>query len=518
MAFAKYFNRDVVALNKRLSLGADRNFKATIERQLISLEFDEQVQDSKEASVCLELLVRLISRFYPKLKFEARFRGADDHIQRLQELARSINSNIEFAGFHEAPTIVIVAAKTPVLTRNCPQLFVGSEGWIAKVSRNKVLSFGQSENPFGASIAACIACSNLFRHVFEHELRLPLDGDVGFCTHCFALDNHQGHQHLGPVALDDVNIVGSGAIGSSCVWALSKVPDLSGKIRLIDHDQVEESNLQRYILFGESDIGNWKVDSACAVLERDGLQVEPLKMRWDQFVSERQSGDCRCRLAVVSIDSKEGRVDVQSSLPFKILNAYTDESRFGISRHLDFATSTCLACLYIPTAVQRSKLQVMAEELNMVGNEVLLYQYSKEGKLLDETFLNAFCSRNGIQLVDVNEYKLRTLGDFYVEMVCGYKMIKMASNSGKVGESVDVPLSFQSAMAGIMLALEIVFESAGFARGLSQRNVSQWQVLDLINDENPSSFSYLKNSIGNCICGDADYQLAFTSKWRSAVR
>jgi hypothetical protein len=513
MGFAKYFNRDIIALNKRLSPDAENNFNSILQARLVGIEFDEQVRDSLEASTCIELLIRILSRFYPKLKLEANFEGADEHIRNLRALAKSINANIDFADRNEIPDIAIIASRATSKKDKSVNLFLGSENWKARMSRTKPLSFGQSDNPFGASVAACIACSNVFRYIFEKELRMPLDDDIEFSTFRYSTRIDKESVDIGDVVLNDVNVVGTGAIGSACLWALSKVKSLSGNLRLIDHDKVEESNLQRYILFGEGDIGKSKVDTAANLLKRDYLEIEPVNLQWSQFVAQEQGGHCECRLLAVSIDSKEGRIEIQSSLPHTILNAYTDNSRFGISRHYNFATTPCMACLYIPNVPQRSKLDLMLEELNMKAFGNLVYQYSREGKLLDDTFLNVFCGQNGLRLADFAGYRQWTLADFYIEMVCGYKMIKIANQSGKAAEQVDVPLSFQSAMAGILLAQEIVIESMRVNQGHSSGHVSQWEVLERIDQENPAHYTYLKNQSGTCICGDEDYRAAYRAKY-----
>ena len=58
-----------------------------------------------------------------------------------------------------------------------------------------------------------------------------------------------------------------------------------GKITLIDHDVVEETNLQRQILYTSEDLGLYKADVACKrlkVLNPDinvqGLQYKDLQM------------------------------------------------------------------------------------------------------------------------------------------------------------------------------------------------------------------------------------------------
>lgn len=511
MGFAKYFERDIVALNKRLSKTGDANFREILQTQTVCIEVDAQFSQSKEAEVCIELLVRLISRFYPKVKFLSHTKFETDKLAELQALARSINSNIEFATDDEAPTVTISAACVAPRSGSELCFFVGSDDWLAKYSVTSAQTFGDSGNPFGASIAACIAAANVFRFVFEKQLKRPLDSEILFSVLDF-VNAHNSNVSLTDVKLDDVNLIGVGAIGSAAVWALSKLPSLSGKITLIDHDRVQESNLHRYILMSEQDVGESKVSLSKNILSRNGLEVEIVNDSWENFVHTKYNGICRCRLAAVSIDSKDGRVLIQASLPKEVINAYTDESRFGVSRHTDFASKVCLACLYLPEYQEKGRLQTIAEELNMKGSEKFLYQYMRSDKQIDDAFLDLFSRQNEIDVALLQEYKSKSLGDFYLHMVCGYGLIKIAGENRRA-EFVDVPLSFQSAMSGILFAAEIVAESSGASRA-NPNTVSQWQVLDEINGENPSHYQYLKNKPGNCICGDEIYIKTYLDKWK----
>lgn len=510
MAFAKYFHRDFVALNKLLNQDTGQAYKSAIESHLVCLHFDEQAEFSLEAQTCLELLLRITSRFYPKLKISANYEKAMERIRMLKNLATSINSNIEFATAEAKATIVLSLSKFKFDDNSLPIIYVGSDGWIAKISTEKPQTFSSSPNPFGASIAACIACSNVFRFVFARQLQLPLDENINFSVFDFARSVVTKNSPLPDVVLHDVNLVGVGAIGSACVWTLAKAKTISGEITLIDHDRIEESNLQRYILFEEKHETYFKVDIAAQFLETEALKVKAVNKKWSEFVDAHHNGNCKSRLVAVSIDNKEGRIHLQSSLPKKIINAYTDESRFGISRHNDFTLNTCLSCLYVPTQATKGRLEIMVEELNMKGFESLVYQYTKPQKLLDENFLKVFSERNQLNIADLEGYKQKSLGDFYIEMVCGYQMINMGSHDAGRGKEIEAPLSFQSAMAGIMLAAEIVLESLHATRS---REVSEWQVLENVNGDNPSHYNYIKNMSKICLCGDDDYKHAYRRKW-----
>ncbi|TKB23044.1 MAG: hypothetical protein E5V67_34520, partial [Mesorhizobium sp.] len=58
-----------------------------------------------------------------------------------------------------------------------------------------------------------------------------------------------------PVDLGETHLVGLGAIGHGSLWTLARQPGLSGRLHVIDHETIELSNLQRYALAGQAEIG-----------------------------------------------------------------------------------------------------------------------------------------------------------------------------------------------------------------------------------------------------------------------
>src|SRR4030042_433 len=74
-------------------------------------------------------------------------------------------------------------------------------------------------------------------------------------------------------------IAGAGGLGSPVAIYLAAAG--VGKIKIVDHDKVELSNLDRQILHWEEDIGKGKVSSAKEKLERlyQDIQIESVAER-----------------------------------------------------------------------------------------------------------------------------------------------------------------------------------------------------------------------------------------------
>ncbi len=77
-----------------------------------------------------------------------------------------------------------------------------------------------------------------------------------------------------------------------------------GRIRIVDHDEVELSNLNRQILHWETDIGRRKVESAGLKLRSLNSTVEVESRRRDHYGRERGSGLSRdCDVIVDAMDN-----------------------------------------------------------------------------------------------------------------------------------------------------------------------------------------------------------------------
>ncbi|MCR5876887.1 ThiF family adenylyltransferase [Phenylobacterium sp. J426] len=99
------------------------------------------------------------------------------------------------------------------------------------------------------------------------------------------------------------------------IWALARDPGPVGAVHLVDHEAVELTNLQRYVLSTQADVGRVKVEVARTALLAGASRLEPLTFltRWDDYVVGR--GHPSFDRVVVGLDSAADRIAVQAALP-----------------------------------------------------------------------------------------------------------------------------------------------------------------------------------------------------------
>jgi hypothetical protein len=112
----------------------------------------------------------------------------------------------------------------------------------------------------------------------------------------------------------------------------------------------------------------------------------------------------------------------------------------------------------------------------------------------------------------LSHYNGFTIDQFYSDFICGGTILKLSSRKDEV-KDVDAPLAFQSAMAGILLAAEVVkyFNYEGF----KQENRTDIYHLTLISKINPFHRQLVKDKTLRCLCQDEDFKKRYVEKWKS---
>lgn len=507
MGLAPFFERARQGAAQVLRDMDDGTFERRLGEVVVALVFDTQAATSVEGLAALDMAARLIARLYPRVRV-VPLDGDRALRDELVALMRSINPHLDVVADGSGEQVAVVAGRTRYEAGTT--IYMGSDRWIARVSSSGPVGCGSGAVPFGAGAAACLAVANVFRTVFAD--RLPtggVDDDATLSLLNFETGAAAANADL-PVGSDMglVHLVGVGAIGNAFVWALSRLRGLSGVLHAIDPETIELSNLQRYVLPAMADVDASKVGLAGGVMADCGVETHCFATDWSGYVAG--IGHHRFATVAVALDTARDRVEVQSSLPRRLVNAWTQAGDLGISRHGFEGPEACLACLYLPDGPRRNEDEIVTGELGLPEARKLDVRAMLHfGGPVGEAFASEIAAALGIDPAKLMPFAGLPLRAFRQKAICG-NVILRAPDGG--GADVEVPMAFQSAMAGVMLAAEVVAETTG----IRAARPATRSVIDLMRRLPGRIGSAMLKRTGpvRCMCQDADHVEAYRSKYR----
>ena len=494
MALAPYFARAALAAAQVIA-GYDPDvFEARLTEQPVGLSMSSSGCRTREGRAIADLAVRLLARLYPVLDL----RIADDGLASdLAALARRINPLVDFAA--DAPIGIVVGEGARRFERS---VFAGSNGWIARVGAQAPYPVGDSLHAFGAGAAACLAAANLFRLVFLPPELYAADTDASLNT--WALDS--GDSPGGPAHALDVprgTLIGLGAVGHGVGWALCNSA-VTGSITLIDHEALDLGNVQRYVLAELDHVGNMKVDVMAGAM-RASLTVDACAETFEAFVDRvGHSVD----LAIVALDSAASRRAVAASLPWRVVNAWTQPGDLGVSVHGAFGgAGACLECMYVAEGRTPNEDELVAAALKIPEEVRTVRQLLVDGSAVPAPILDLIADHLRIERTRIRSFSGRPIRDLYVQGLCGGALVPIATLGGTRPE-VHVPLAHQSSLAGVLLAAAAVRE-ANDGPGATT-TVTRLNVLAGVASVPRQPMAARRQG---CICRDRDYVDRFRTKW-----
>ena len=159
----------------------------------------------------------------------------------------------------------------------------------------------------------------MFRKVFKHQLPYgDIDSDCSFSGFHFAKDIDLLDEPVidKPINIGEISLVGVGAIGNSVLWTLKNITSISeGVLHIIDKEEIELSNLQRYLLSDQQGKDMLKVDIAEEFMKNSNIKIVKSPRTWQEHIL--QSNNWKIRNVVVCLDSAEDRIDRALQYPFQ---------------------------------------------------------------------------------------------------------------------------------------------------------------------------------------------------------
>lgn len=507
MALPDYFERNaeaVATLIKGFDLTA---FAQRLESEVVGVYIDTDAT-KPEGRACADLLVRLTARIYPALAI-AGTRAASEMVSELHKLAQDINPKINVSTrIAQATRLLVLGSTMPPNTTKATNAtwYIGSDNWFVHLTRDVPVGCGSSGNPLGAGAAACIGAANVFRSIFASELGADLtDTQVKFSLlDMRTVGDGSANPDVGTLDLPDVHLAGAGAIGHGFLWALARL-NWRGTLHVVDPETVTDSNLQRYVLALAQDRGKQK-----SSLVRGW--IKPSKKRklemhvcdWATHVAAVPGH--KVDTAVSALDSAHARIQLQASLPRRVFNGWTQSGEAGASRHGFLGNMACLACMYLPQEKAPNEDLLVTRALKLSEDEGMIKEVRRRLQLAVPTergFIELIANASCVALEKLLAFENQPLRDLYVRGVCGGALIEF--HEAAIAARADVPMAFQSAFAGILLAAELTRPQ------LLGHMVTQ---IDLLNTfpEMPGR-NAAKSRMPPCICADQDFIDVYRTKY-----
>lgn len=283
-------------------------------------------------------------------------RGGSSLATAVDEIAGLTASPVSRGPLPQLPRMrVRVGSATPTISE--ADVWVSADDWTGYV--------GQTPGPecqphvalpFGAHTAAALAANRVFQAVRGTASHTANAEAFYYSSWSLGPAVQFGD---GPVADDLLGVVlpsfvlaGVGAVGSEFLLSLWATGMPLSKADLVDGDRLTLTNLNRYVLFGQSDVGKWKATGAATLLAREApaFQPTPHNEWWAEFWD--QCGE-PARILVSAVDTNRTRHQLQDALPGVILGASTRGLRAQVDRYdLSQAASPCLKCHNAPEPLE----------------------------------------------------------------------------------------------------------------------------------------------------------------------
>lgn len=496
VAFADYYSRAALAASQILNGFEEPRIRGILDKLRVGIAIGADAASSAEGQATLDLLVRLLARLYPTLVLRWAGSAAQSAANRVMGLAQQINPNIEFAA---EPSIEICIGRALPAGGAWKRLFVGSSGWNAHFSSSEPCSVENSENPFGPGAAACFAAGNLFRSVFLGQDE-TLDKELFFST---LTGGPCASENL-PIAgsLEQVVLVGAGAIGNAAAWALARTP-MEGTVHVVDYQDIDLGNLQRYVLAERRRENAIKVNVLAEHFVRR-IEAKPHRRTFADFVEKQGYTWPKMLLA---LDSSGDRRAAQASLPKWVANAWTQPGDLGVASH-DFLNGACVSCLYLPDHPLENEDSIIASALNLSGSLMQVRTLLHTGVGVPKGFLEMVAAARTIPIERLLPFEGRPIRALYSEGFCGGAVIPLGE-AGFPRQDVHVPVAHQSALSGVLLAAAAIKETLGLNKRVT--SITRINVMAPIGKflTQPAA----KDPRGICICQDADYVNVYREKY-----
>lgn len=291
-------------------------------------------------------------------------------------------------------------------------------------------------HPLLAALAAChIAAAALHRVIGSSSLpRLALPLSVEFAE----LGIPEGG--LGtPFDISGAVLVGGGAVANGFLRALRHL-QVRGTLAIVDPKVVGEGNPNRCLYFISDHVGLPKAATLAQSAQPDfpELRLEPHKCTFGELVVKTGPVDT----AIVTVDSRRARRSLQKEIPRRVIDASTTDARAVIIHsHSQPTDHACLACIYRHVPNEHARERSISEGLGIDIETV------REGFISADAAARIAKAHPSVEASTIVGKAYDTL----FKELCSAQALLTPE-----GRQVLAPFAFVSALAGVLLVLELL--------------------------------------------------------------
>ena len=434
----------------------------------VTLVLGGEDAQTTQAQLITSMLTNLLMRGFPVVQhLTIVLRGDPDlqaHVPRwraptllghLSRLITSLGPDVECEFADEAvvtDVVVQVGERSGIeVGPDAATIFVGAEGWTARLSSRHPVPTSPRPNPVGSYAAACLAAGEVWKLFLKRSgapIRcpvLPLDGDLSFSTYSLLVEED-------PINLDwpdvvnvaTLDCIGVGAGGGATLFTLASGTGLRGRIRLVDPDEIDTTNLNRYVFADESDAQRQrpKVDVLQDILSTfPDLQVER------HYAPHGEAGSSEYEYVAAAVHSRDARREIEYETPRVMWDAgATEDGEFRLWR-LAFGATECMWC----------KHPLNADDPDRASAE----QLSSAIGLSPELWLDKLRTNAAFTASEIAQLRRPLTAEWHLPEDGERFGAWFAGQCGRLPfDDLDeeIPMPFAPVMAGVLVAGEIVKE------------------------------------------------------------
>jgi ThiF family len=501
-------------------VGASTDLSEYLKDITVSLRAEDGVEADSVHRAGFVFVTNLCARLYPRLRIIAEKSLTDE----CAALALRINARCDISTESASSDAALIWGGR---CNGEAGVTVGANGWRLLVDQYDVANVGRTNIITSLAVAA-FGVGEVFRTVFARFLKCGRVAPTPGVLNLLTLDGSNAVLPDLPdnIPLGRVHLAGAGAVGQAALYTLAQTT-ASGALVVVDPESIALSNLQRYVLAFDSDVGIQKTQIARRAIEESALSFVGVDAVW----GDQDATVSKIETVCTALDSSAARIGVQAGLPRRIFNAWTQPADIGWSRHESFGDDACLACLYFPSGPRPSQHELVARAVRQAELRVLAYlscripidvplQYGQIPRLanyvvppeastwLERSILEDMVRDLGIDDTSARSWTGKQLSDFYREGICGGAVL--SDRRGELTGDVVVPLAHQSAFAGIMLAAQLLIACVPELRHV--RSPFFEARLDMLTGL-PQMVARPRHRTPRCLCSDGDFLRRYLEKW-----